>query len=71
MMEQEVMIMFRKMFDEAGALSCGSLTFTSNMNKAKTEQNFESLRRTMFPRRKRNVLSGGMFSHNSRAYRHD
>ena len=64
-------MMMHKLFDEAGALCYGSLMLTTNMNKAKEEQSFEGLRETLSAQKKRTVLSGGLFYHNSRAYRHD
>lgn len=61
-------MMMHKLFEEAGALGCGSLMLTANMNQSKEAQSLEGLRGTASVQRKRTVLSGGMFNHNSRSY---
>lgn len=61
-------MMMHKLFEEAGAPVCGSLTLTANMNQSREGQGLEGLRGTASVQRKRTVLSGGMFNHNSRSY---
>lgn len=63
-------IMFQKIFHEAGALCYGSLMLTSNMNKAGVEDNFDRLRKQEAARKNRSTASHGMFYRKGQAYRH-
>lgn len=62
-------MMFEKSHHEEGVFSCGSLTLTSHMNHSCVERSFTQARRRSAARTNRNV-SGSMFSHGSRTYRH-
>lgn len=61
--------MFQKSHHEADAFSCGSLTLTSHMNHSAVEHSFARARRQSAARTNRS-MSGGMFSRESRTYRH-
>lgn len=62
--------MFQKSFDESGALCCGSLMLTSDMNKAGIEDGFNRLRKQEAARRNRSTANSGLFFRRSRVYRH-
>lgn len=54
--------MFHKNYNEAGALSCGRPTLSSNMTKTAVEHSFTRLRRQEEARRNRSTAGSGLFS---------
>lgn len=66
--EQEVAMMFQKFSHEPGALRYGSMKHVPSMGKARVEDGFEELSAFAPVRKKRSVMTGGMFSRTSRLY---
>lgn len=70
MIEQEVIMMFQKSLNGAGALSNDGRALTSDMSQIETEHSFDRLRRRTAARKNRSTANSGMFCRRSQIYRH-